>query len=135
MKKLTKVLFIVIVIIFIISIVFFLYMGIPKKVMFDNINDNQKNNILMALNLKFIPTDIELISVEIPKINLGPYYYINYSIDSSEKEKFIQKNELNTSKKSDIKQVKEKGNRIYYNQIVTQENDLTELENFVKNNL
>ena len=132
MKIIIKALTICFIIIAMLIIASFFYIGTPKIVNLNNINDEQKNIILKGLNLQYIPKDIEIISIEVPKINIGPYYYINYSINSSEKEKFVKENNINKRGYSDIKEIKEKENKIYYNQILTQENDLKGIERVIK---
>ncbi len=132
MKIIIKTLTICFIIIAMLIIASFFYIGTPKIVNLTNINDEQKNIILKGLNLQYIPKDIKIISIEVPKINIGPYYYINYSINSSEKEKFVKENNINKRGYSDIKEIKEKENKIYYNQILTQENDLKGIESVIK---
>ncbi len=129
MKKIFK---IIIIIIFVAIIALFIYIGTPKKLKIDSLGNEEKTLILLELNLKYIPLGIELISIETPRINMGPYYYINYSFNLEENEKFIIENNIYGSKKYDIKQIKEENNKVYYKQILTSKNNLKAIQSFLE---
>lgn len=135
MKKIEKISKKITIIVFLVIIVLFVYIGTPKKIKINHLSNEDKNIIISELNLKYLPSSTELISIEIPKINIDTYYYINYLFDSNEKNEFVKENSIYGSKKYDIKFVKEKNNKVYYSQILTQENNLEKIQKILNNSL